>query len=127
VASGLIFVASSMFQAMGNTVPSLIASGVRIALITVLAVVFARMPGFQLNWIWYLSVCSVLVQLTLSMLLLRREFDRRLRWEPSPTTPESSDRAVAILDRVDAGPGSRGPPARAAIDARRPAGPKRRE
>jgi putative MATE family efflux protein len=34
VPSGLIFVASSMFQAMGNTVPSLVASGVRIALIT---------------------------------------------------------------------------------------------
>jgi putative MATE family efflux protein len=88
-ASGLIFVASSMFQAMGNTVPSLISSSVRIALITVLAVVFARMPGFQLNWIWYLSVCSVLVQLTLSMLLLRREFNRRLKWGPSPSNPLS--------------------------------------
>lgn len=82
VASGLIFVASSMFQAMGNTVPALVASGVRIGLVTVAALIVARMPGFQLRWIWYLSVASVLVQLTLSMSLLRHEFDRRLRWDP---------------------------------------------
>ncbi|MFN2564959.1 MAG: MATE family efflux transporter [Gemmatimonadaceae bacterium] len=82
VASGLIFVASSMFQAMGNTLPSLVASGVRIMLVTVLALIAARMPGFQLKWIWYLSVCSVFVQLVLSMWLLRTAFERRLRWDP---------------------------------------------
>ncbi len=82
VASGLIFVASSMFQAMGNTIPSLVASGVRISLVTTLALILARMPGFQLHWIWYLSVGTVFVQLLLSMWLLRNEFDRRLRWEP---------------------------------------------
>jgi MATE family, multidrug efflux pump len=81
VASGLIFVASSMFQAMGNTVPSLVSSAARIALITILALILARTPGFQLRWIWYASVGSVLVQLALSMGLLRREFRRRLRWE----------------------------------------------
>jgi Na+-driven multidrug efflux pump len=84
VASGLIFVASSMFQAMGNTLPSLVASGVRIALITAAAVVVARTPTFQLHWLWYLSVASVFVQLALSMWLLRGEFDRRLRWDPDP-------------------------------------------
>jgi Na+-driven multidrug efflux pump len=82
VASGLIFVASSMFQAMGNTLPSLVASGVRIALITTGALLLARSPGFQLHWIWYLSVASVLVQLVLSMSFLRAEFSRRLRWDP---------------------------------------------
>jgi len=82
VASGLIFVASSMFQAMGNTVPSLISSSVRIALFAIPALVLARMPSFQLHWIWYLSVASVFVQLALSMWLLRGEFERRLRWDP---------------------------------------------
>jgi putative MATE family efflux protein len=81
VASGLIFVGSSMFQAMGNTVPSLVTSGARILLVAIPAVILSRMPGFQLNWIWYLSVGSVYVQLTLSMLLLRREFGRRLGFE----------------------------------------------
>jgi putative MATE family efflux protein len=80
VASGVIFVASSMFQAMGNTIPSLVTSGVRIALITIMALTLVRMPGFQLRWIWYASVGSVLVQLALSLWLLRGEFERRLRW-----------------------------------------------
>ncbi len=81
VASGIIFVASSMFQAMGNTMPSLVTSAVRIALIAIPAVILSRRPDFQLRWIWYLSVGSVIVQLTLSMLLLRREFGRRLRFD----------------------------------------------
>jgi putative MATE family efflux protein len=84
VASGLIFVNSSMFQAMGNTLPSLLTSAVRIFLIAIPAVLLARTPGFQLRWIWYLSVASVFVQLALSMLLLRREFDRRLTFEAVP-------------------------------------------
>jgi Na+-driven multidrug efflux pump len=78
VASGLVFVASSMFQAMGNTIPSLVASATRLAVVAVPAVLLARTPGFRLTWIWYLSVGAVLVQLALSMLLLRREFRRRL-------------------------------------------------
>ncbi len=78
VASGLVFVSSSMFQAMGNTMPSLVASATRILLVAVPALVLARLPNFQLHWIWYLSAASVYVQLTLSLLLLRREFSRRL-------------------------------------------------
>jgi len=73
-----VFVASSMFQAMGNTLPSLISSGVRVVLIVVPALALARLPGFQLHTIWYLAVAAVFVQLTLSMLLLSREFRRRL-------------------------------------------------
>ncbi|HUQ83166.1 MAG TPA: MATE family efflux transporter [Gemmatimonadaceae bacterium] len=80
VASGLVFVASSMFQAMGNTMPSLITSGVRIVLIIGPAIALSRLPGFQLHTIWYLSVAAVLVQMTLSLLLLNREFKRRLRF-----------------------------------------------
>ena len=78
VASGLIFVASSMFQAMGNTVPSLVASGARMALVIAPALLLARLPAFRLTWVWYLAVTSVYVQLALSLWLLRREFARRL-------------------------------------------------
>jgi Na+-driven multidrug efflux pump len=84
IASGLIFVASSMFQAMGNTIPSLVASGVRVLLVAVPAIILSRTPGFHLNWIWYLSVGAVFVQLALSMFLLRREFNRRLTFAASP-------------------------------------------
>ena len=78
IASGVIFVNSSMFQAMGNTVPSLVTSAARILLVAIPAVILSRSPGFQLRWIWYLSMGAVLVQLALSLLLLRREFRRRL-------------------------------------------------
>ncbi|MEO8193504.1 MAG: MATE family efflux transporter [Gemmatimonadales bacterium] len=85
IPSGLIFVASSMFQAMGNTVPSLISSGVRITLVAIPVLYLSHRVGFKLSWIWYLSAASVFVQLTLSMLLLRREFGRRLgTFEPIP-------------------------------------------
>ena len=78
VASGIIFVASSMFQAMGNTVPSLVASAVRITLVAIPVITLSRLANFQLAWIWYISAAAVVVQLALSMLLLRREFRRRL-------------------------------------------------
>ena len=84
-ASGLIFVASSMFQAMGNTIPSLLSSAVRMALLVVPAPTLARLPAFQLHWIWYLAVGTVYVQLALSLWLLRREFARRLRFNESAT------------------------------------------
>ena len=92
VASGLIFVASSMFQAMGNTVPSLLTSGARILLVAVPAILLSRTAGFQLTWIWYLSAGAVLVQLALSLLLLRREFNRRLVF---PSQPKLDDTAIA--------------------------------
>jgi Na+-driven multidrug efflux pump len=86
VASGIIFVASSMFQAMGNTVPSLATSVTRLVIVAVPAVLLSRTPGFRLSWVWYLSVLSVFVQLALALLLLRREFSRRLDFAPAPTT-----------------------------------------
>jgi putative MATE family efflux protein len=84
LASGLVFVMSSMFQAMGNTIPSVVSSGARILLVCVPAIWLSRSPGFQLNWIWYLSVGAVFVQLVISMLLLRREFTRRLAFTSQP-------------------------------------------
>src|SRR5688572_20622017 len=78
LASGLIFVASSMFQAMGNTMPSLIASAARITLVGVPVLYMSRQPWFELHHIWYTAVAAVLAHLTISMLFLRREFRRRL-------------------------------------------------
>ena len=91
-ASGLIFVASSMFQAMGNTIPSLISSGARILLVVVPAIALSRAPGFHLGWVWYLSVGAVFIQLAISMLLLRREFTRRLTF---PAQPKLDNTALA--------------------------------
>jgi putative MATE family efflux protein len=84
VASGIVFIGSSMFQAMGNTWPSLFASFVRILLVAVPAILLSRMPGFELRWIWYLSVIAVTVQMILSLLLLRREFRLRMNFGAAP-------------------------------------------
>src|SRR2546429_8263622 len=42
--------------------------------------IISRLPGFELRWLWWLSVASVFVQLVLAMLLLRRGFSLRAAW-----------------------------------------------
>ncbi|HEX2081193.1 MAG TPA: MATE family efflux transporter [Longimicrobium sp.] len=75
-ASGIVFVASSMFQALGNTVPSLVASAIRQAILIVPAVVLSTLPDFRMTWVWVLAAATVWVHLALSLFLLRREFAR---------------------------------------------------
>jgi Na+-driven multidrug efflux pump len=96
VASGLIFVCSSMFQAMGNTMPSLVASVIRIVVIAVPAILLSKTPGFRLVWIWYLSAGAVVLQLTIVLLYLRREFRVRLDAMSPPVTAASPASAEAL-------------------------------
>ena len=84
IASGVIFVCGSMFQAMGNAMPSLIASLVRLLLVAIPAFLLAKLPGFQLWWIWYLTVVSIAIQMGLVLLLLRSEFRKRLNFGTAP-------------------------------------------
>lgn len=86
-ASGVIFVASSMFQAMGNTLPSLVSSLARVALVTIPVLLLAQQPGFALRWVWYCSAAAIALQLALSLLLLRREFGARLALPAVVTAP----------------------------------------
>jgi putative MATE family efflux protein len=83
VASGVTFVSSSMFQALGNTMPSLATSALRLVISVIPAVFLARVSGFHLTWIWYLSAFSVLVQMVANLLLLQREFRTKLAWSES--------------------------------------------
>jgi Na+-driven multidrug efflux pump len=87
VASGIIFVSSSMFQAMGNTLPSLFTSAFRMVLIAVPVMLLANARGFTLLWVWYISVAGTFIQLGLNFLLLRREFRLRLAFEPPAAAP----------------------------------------
>jgi putative MATE family efflux protein len=87
VASGVIFVTSSMFQAMGNTIPSLVTSAFRIVLIAIPILLLANAPGFSLLWIWYISVAGIFAQLVMNLLLLRREFRLRLTFETPAARP----------------------------------------
>lgn len=86
VASGIIFVSSSMFQAMGNTIPSLITSVTRVVIIAVPVLALARLPGFTLTSVWLISVVGTFAQLGLNLLLLQKEFRRRLDFAPAAVT-----------------------------------------
>ncbi|MBK5296489.1 MAG: MATE family efflux transporter, partial [Vicinamibacteria bacterium] len=61
-----------------NTLPALATSFMRILLVAIPAVIVSRWAGFELRWIWYLSVGATVFQMTASLLLLRREFRLRL-------------------------------------------------
>jgi len=90
VASGIVFVSSSMFQAMGNTIPSLITSAARIGIVAVPVLLLAQTPGFALRWIWYISAGAVVVQLAINLWLLQREFRVRLNFDTMVKTPAAS-------------------------------------
>jgi putative MATE family efflux protein len=95
VASGIVFVSSSMFQAMGNTMPSLITSAARIGIVAVPVLLLSQAAGFSLRWIWYVSAGAVVVQLAMNLWLLQREFRLRLNFGSSSasraaTSPESA-------------------------------------
>jgi len=76
--SGLVFVSSSMFQGLGNTLPPLMSSTLRVLLFAIPARIVSSHPGFQMRHVWYLSVASVAIQATITLWLLRREIARRL-------------------------------------------------
>ena len=78
IGSGVTFVVSSTFQALGNSVPPLLTSFARLAMFAIPAFLLAGAAGFELRWIWYLSTASILVQVVLNLSLLRREFRRKL-------------------------------------------------
>lgn len=78
IAMGVIFSASGMFQALGNTLPAFASSATRLATFVIPAVWMSTQPWFHLHHLWWLSVTTLLLQATLSYLLLRREFGKRL-------------------------------------------------
>ncbi|MCG8468882.1 MAG: MATE family efflux transporter [Gemmatimonadetes bacterium] len=78
VAMGFIFTCSSLFQALGNTVPALIASASRLLTFAVPAALLSGLPWFELRHLWFLSVATVGLQAIAAGLLLRREFGRKL-------------------------------------------------
>jgi len=78
VASGLVFTCSSLFQALGNTWPSLLSSALRLLIFALPAIWLSSRPGFELVQVWHLSVATVALQALVSLLLLRAQFRARL-------------------------------------------------
>jgi putative MATE family efflux protein len=79
---GLIFTCSSLFQAMGNTLPSLATSGGRLLAFFVPVLWLKGRSDFQLIDVWYLMVASVLLEAAFALWLLRFEYHKRLRELP---------------------------------------------
>jgi Na+-driven multidrug efflux pump len=92
VATALIFTCSGLFQALGNTWPSLLSSGSRLLTFVIPALWLSTRPGFTLTQVWHLSVATVALQALTSLWLLRREFRRRLGGgaaaQPLPIPPD---------------------------------------
>lgn len=78
IGSGLIFCCSGMFQAFGNTLPSLFSMATRLATFAVPALFIASRPHFSLHDIWLLSVASVGAQAVLSLILVRGAMRKNL-------------------------------------------------
>jgi putative MATE family efflux protein len=89
VLSGVVFVSSSMFQALGNSVPPLLTSLVRNVAVIAPVLLLARASGFALVWVWYIAAGSTVLHITMNLLLLRREFRLRLAFAEPTGTPAS--------------------------------------
>ena len=79
VASGLVFTCSGMFQAMGNTWPSLISTGSRLLTFILPAIWLSRQPNFRIEQVWHLSVITVALQAITSLVLVRIQLRSRLQ------------------------------------------------
>jgi len=85
ISAGIVFVTSSIFQGIGNTLPPLFSSMTLLILFAVPALLISRTPGFEIRHIWYLSVGSIVLQMCVNLLLLRHELDKKLRFEEPET------------------------------------------
>jgi putative MATE family efflux protein len=90
IASGVAFTCSSMFQALGNSWPSLISSGSRVLTYVIPAIWLGWQGHFELRHLWYLSAVSGTLQGALSLLLLQQQFRQRLGPRVRPQTAATS-------------------------------------
>jgi putative MATE family efflux protein len=82
VAAGLAFTASSMFQALGNSWPSLISSGTRLVTYVAPAIWLGAHGNFELTLLWWMSVAGVTLQAIVAMILIAQQFRQRLAPRP---------------------------------------------
>jgi Na+-driven multidrug efflux pump len=94
VATGIVFTCSGMFQAIGNTLPALLASATRIVTFAIPAVWLSSQPWFELRHLWYTSVATVLLQASASWWMLSVELRRKLSddtaYAPQPVLDASA-------------------------------------
>ncbi|HSC18623.1 MAG TPA: MATE family efflux transporter [Rhizomicrobium sp.] len=76
IATGIIYSCSSVFQALGNTLPSLFSSASRLVTFILPMLWLASRPGFDVEEVWYLSVATVALQAVTSLVLVYRQMHR---------------------------------------------------
>ena len=96
VATGIIYSSAALFQALGNTWPSLLSTGSRVFTFIGPALWIASRPHFRIEQIWYLSVATVALQAVTSLALLLREFRRRMPSQPLPLESAAAARTADV-------------------------------
>jgi Na+-driven multidrug efflux pump len=81
VPAALVFTCSGMFQALGNTWPALLSTGIRLITFAMPAIWLSTRGNFQIEQICVLSAVTVLLQAVLSLALMRREMRLRLAFQ----------------------------------------------
>ena len=100
VGRDLIFTSASIFQALGNTWPSLGSSAIRLVIFAAPAAALSMRPGFTIREVWYLSVATVAVQAVTNLALLQREFRRKLTFAAAPLAQTSAAGEMADLPEI---------------------------
>lgn len=77
-AAAVAFACFGVLSGLGNTLPTLISSAVRIGLIVVVAGLLSWHQGFRPLWLWLISVGATLAQMLMNLYFLRRELHRKL-------------------------------------------------
>jgi putative MATE family efflux protein len=91
VFNGLIMTSSSMFQAMGDTRPSFIASASRLLTFAAPAIWMSQQPWIALTHYWFLSITSIVLQCAFSLWLLFRFFRTKLGAEAPAAIAAAAD------------------------------------
>ena len=93
VAVGIVFSCSGIFQALGNTWPSLISSASRLITFAIPVLWLSSRPDFTLLHVWYVSVATMALQAVTSLVLVFREMARKRA--AAPSTPSETVVAAA--------------------------------
>jgi Na+-driven multidrug efflux pump len=90
VATGIAFTCSSMFQGLGDTRPSFLASATRLVTFAGPAIWLSGRPGTTLQEIWWLSMASVYLQAGISFLFLRMSLNKKLEGLSPRVAPQGA-------------------------------------
>ncbi len=88
---GVVFTCSGMFQALGNTLPALGATSMRLLTFALPVLWMTQQPWFETRLMWYASVATQALQALLAWWLLRRALGRLPRRAAAAAiTPQSA-------------------------------------